>query len=332
MKVVYCAQDAWEETYIKERLPGIDVLFTLGTLQEHGALADADADVLCVFVSSHVGATELDRFPKVKLIATRSTGFDHIDLAEAKKRGITVVTVPSYGINTVAEFAFALLLGLTRNVCTAYRQVREDASFSQEGLTGTDLAGKTMGLVGCGRIGVHTARIAKGFGMNVIVYDVFQNPQLAQEIGFEYVSLEALLPRADVISVHVPYNEQTHHLINLGNVGSIKKGAYFINTARGAIVETAALVKGLQDGTFAGIGLDVLEDEQKMGSAAQLQPSTDSAEAQIIIANRYLMSHPNVIVTPHIAFDTNEAIRRILDTTVANITAFASGTPTNTVS
>src|SRR3989338_9822736 len=264
MKVIYFGKEAWEEAYIKEKLAGAEVIFYLGPIGQFPEARDSGAQVVSVFVNSPMGAAEMDRFPKLRLIATRSTGVDHVNAEEAKKRGITVASVPGYGAPTVAEFAFALVLALSRKVCDAHKQVTETGSFSQNGLTGFDLAGKTMGVVGCGKIGQHTARIAKGFGMQVLVSDAFKNDALAKEIGFAYAELPELLGASDIISLHVPYIKETHHLINIGNIGQIKKGAYLINTALGAVVETAALVKALEDGVLAGAGIDVLEEEGDM--------------------------------------------------------------------
>jgi D-lactate dehydrogenase len=209
--------------------------------------------------------------------------------------------------------------------------VKEEGSFSQENLTGFDLEGKTMGIVGCGHIGLHSVRIANGFGMKVLVTDAHQDAVLAEQLHFTYATLDELLAQADVISLHVPYMPATHHLINQENIGKIKKGAYLINTARGAVVETEALVTALKDGTLGGAGLDVLEEEGDMNDELALlsSPHPQEAELKIVLENHYLMTHPRVIVTPHIAFDTTEAIQRILDTTIENINAFEKGTPQN---
>jgi D-lactate dehydrogenase len=321
MKLVYIAKEAWEENYFKEKLPEVEVV----------PAGDASAEALCVFVDHPVGAADMARYPNLKLIATRSTGYDHIDLAEATRRGITVATVPSYGVNTVAEFAFALILALSRRVADARARVAA-GSFSQEGLQGFDLAGKTLGVVGCGRIGVHTATIGKGFGMEVLVYDPTHDEALAQKIGFAYADLPDLLSRADIVSLHAPYNEHTHHLINRDTIKQMKRGAYLINTARGALVETEALVEALKSGALAGAGLDVLEEEGDMHDEAKLlaQPHPKEEELRVVLENHYLMSHPRVIVTPHVAFDTEEAVRRILDTTIENVAAFMRGEPQNT--
>jgi D-lactate dehydrogenase len=330
MKLIYFAEEEWEEKYIAEKLSGVEIVFKLGTVQDDTA-GDAEAEAICIFVNSRVDAAELDKYPKLKLIATRSTGFDHIDLDEAKKRGIAIASVPSYGVNTVAEFAFALLLALSRRVCEAHERVAQTGSFSQNGLTGFDLQDKTIGIVGCGHIGLYVAKIANGFGMHVLVFDMHRDDSLAKKLNFTYATLEELLAQSDVITLHVPYNEHTHHLINSENISLIKKGAYLINTARGAIVETAALVEALQKDIIAGAGLDVLEEEGDMNDELALltSPHPREDELKVVLENNFLMNHPRVIITPHIAFDTNEAIRRILGTTIENIAAFQTGAPKN---
>ncbi|MEK7108877.1 MAG: NAD(P)-dependent oxidoreductase [Patescibacteria group bacterium] len=322
MKVLYFAKEAWEEEYIKSTLQNTEWV----------AADDPRAEVLSVFVNHPVDAALMAKYPALKLIATRSTGFDHIDLAEAKRRGIAVASVPSYGVNTVAEFAFALLLALSRRVCEAAARVK-GGSFSQAGLTGFDLAGKTIGVVGCGKIGQHLVRMAKGFDMQVLVSDAHRDEKMAAELGFTYALLPELLAQSDVISLHVPYFKETHHLINKENISKIKKGAYLINTSRGAVVETAALVQALRDGTLAGAGLDVLEEEGDMADEMHLLANghPKQEELEVMLENHYLMSHPRVLVTPHVAFDTREALERIINTTAENITAFAAGVPVNLV-
>lgn len=322
MHIHYFGSESWEEDYVRTKLPSAEITFHDKTLSAYPELSDPEAEALCVFIDSHIGKEELDRFPAVKLIATRSTGFDHIDMAVAKERGITVCTVPFYGENTVAEFAFALLLALSRRIPEARAQVISTDTFSPAGLRGFDLSGKTIGVVGTGHIGAHAIRMAQGFGMKVIGFDAFPNAELSHTLDFPYVSLHELLATADVVTLHVPYNKDTHHLINLGNIGQFKTGAYLINTARGAVIETAALVEGIKNGQIAGAGLDVLEEEQN------LQDKTSEISAE----NNYLINHPNVIVTPHCAFNTIEAVKRIVDTTTDNIQKFSAGTPSNIVS
>ena len=333
MKIHYFSGEPWEENYVRAKLPDETIDFHVGTLAENPDLTDSDATVLCIFIDSRIGEPELVRFPSLKLIATRSTGFDHIDLAATVARGITVVSVPSYGENTVAEFAFALLLTLSRRIPEASERVKGGA-FSPAGLRGFDLEGKTIGVIGCGHIGMHMIRMASGFGMKVIGFEVHPDEALARANGFRYVSLDELLAASDIISLHVPYSAHTHHLINRENIGNIKKGAYLINTARGAVVETDALVQALESGTLAGAGLDVLEEEGDLSDETQLlnAPHPNEEVLKTTLANHYLINHPRVIVTPHVAFNTTEAIERIIDTTIGNIRSFVAGSPTNVVS
>ncbi len=333
MKIHYFSGEPWEETYVREKLPNEDITFHEGAFSSYAELTDPAATVLCTFIESRIGEKEMDRFPALKLIATRSTGFAHIDLPAAKARNSTISIVPSDGENTVAEFAFALLLALSRRVIDADERVRE-GTFSPKDLRGFDLAGKTIGVVGCGLIGMHIIKMANGFGMKIIGFEVHQNPELAKEFNFTYVPLPELLATSDIVTIHVPYNEHTHHLINKENIGSMKKGAYLINTARGAIVETDALVGALKNGILAGAALDVLEEEGDLSDEVALltAPHPNADALRITLENHYLISHPRVIVTPHLAFNTQEAVERILDTTMDNIMHFAEGSPTNVIS
>lgn len=333
MKIHYFSGEAWEEEYVRAKLPNENITFHTESIGALPDLADPETEILCPFIESPIGEAEMNRFPALKLIATRSTGFDHIDLLAAKAHGITVVNVPFYGENTVAEFAFALLLALSRRIIDADECVRE-GTFSPAGLRGFDLAGKTIGIIGTGHIGAHAIRMAKGFGMKVIGFDAFPNAELSHTLDFPYVSLLELLAQSDIITLHVPYNEHTHHLINKENIGSFKKGSYLINTARGAVVETDALVEALKSGTLTGAALDVLEEEGDLTDEMALltAPHPREAELKTALENHYLINHPRVIVTPHLAFNTQEAVERILDTTILNIKHFTEGSPTNTVS
>lgn len=318
---------------MRAKLPNEEITFHEGSFASHADLTDPEATVLCTFMESHIGDADMARFPSLKLIATRSTGFDHIDLLAATARGVAVVNVPFYGENTVAEFAFALLLALSRRIIDADERVRA-GTFSPTGLRGFDLSGKTIGIIGTGHIGAHMIRMTQGFGMKVIAFDAFPNQDLSHALGFTYVSLPELLAQSDLITLHVPYNEHTHHLLNKENIGGIKKGAYLINTARGAVVETEALIEALKSGTLAGAALDVLEEEGDLSEEAALltAPHPNADALKITLENHYLINHPRVIVTPHLAFNTTEAVERILNTTIENIQHFAEGSPTNIVS
>jgi D-lactate dehydrogenase len=327
MNILYLYREEWEKDYVGEKLNSQNVKF-LKSLDEASESELQEAEVLCLFVSHQCKQAELDRLPNLKLVAARSTGFDYVDIPAVRAREAEVVYVPSYGENTVAEFAFALMLALSRKICEADEQIEETGSFSQASLRGFDLKGKTLGVIGTGRIGMHMVRMAQGFEMNIVAYDPFPK----ENADFRYVSLDELLSSSDVITIHAPLTEQTKHLINSENISKIKNGAYIINTARGPLLETAALVKALEDGTIAGAGLDVLEEEgEMMDEQKLLDEKPEEAKLENIVRNHYLIKHPRVIVTPHIAYNTNEAVQRILDTTIENILSFTKGEVKNKV-
>jgi D-lactate dehydrogenase len=329
MKIVLYETQKWEEEYLKAKLQGFDLVFNI----DSKILPDVGAEIVCNFVGSPLTGEIIGKMPQLKFVATRSTGYDHIDLKACAERGIQVSNVPTYGENTVAEFAFALLLALSRKIFPAVKRVREQGLFLTESLQGFDLQGKTLGVVGAGHIGVFVIKIAKGFGMNVLAYDPHPKEELANQYGFKYASLEDLLKSSDVITLHVPYMPATHHIINAQNIGLCKKGAIIINTARGGLIETAALVGALKSGQIAGAGLDVLEEEGFIKEEADLlvngHPNLE--ELKIALADHELMYMDNVLITPHNAFNTQEALQRILDTTIMNIEGFVKGQPVNLV-
>ncbi len=330
MKIAFFEVESWEKRYIRRRLQGYDLKLSSETLDSSNLAEIRETEILSPFIYSNIDRSVIEQLPGLKLIATRSTGFDHIDLSECRQRNITVCNVPSYGENTVAEHTFALILSLSRNLYKASVK-RLTGDFSIQGLKGFDLKNKTLGVVGTGRIGLHVIRIAKGFGMNVLAFDVNRNELLAEVLGFTYTPLEQLLSESHIVTLHVPYNEHTHHLINGDRLKLMRKGSYLINTARGAIVDTEALIEALNE-NLAGAGLDVLEGEEFIKEeTAVLCECTKSEVLSVIGKNGILLRKPNVIYTPHIAFDSQEALERILETTVQNIVAFESGEKCNAV-
>ncbi len=333
MKIAFFEREEWEESVVRKNFPNDEILFLGGPLNDETILRQTDYDVISTFVGSRITAKTLAMFSNLKFIATRSTGFDHIDLDACKARGITVAYVPGYGDNTVAEFAFGLLLSLTRKIYQAANRMKETGSLSQEGLRGIDLKGKTIGIIGTGRIGREMIAVAKGFGMKVLAYDPFPNASLASTLGFRYVPLEELLAGSDVVSLHCPLTKETMHMINAKAMAQIKKGAYIVNTARGGLIETEALLIALENGTVAGVAIDVFEGENETRNEfGFLESEAATKEAlEIVLENEMLMKMPNVLMTPHIAFDSNEALARILDTTIDNIKKFISGEPANLV-
>jgi D-lactate dehydrogenase len=330
MRIAFFEVKDWEEEYLKKRLNGHLLKFSNEKLSLENAQQIKDSDAVSVFIYSKIDEQILQEIPKLKLITTRSTGFDHIDVEACQKQGITVCNVPSYGENTVAEHPFALILSLYRRLFMTCPRFEHD--FSIEGLMGFDLKGKTIGVVGAGQIGLHVIRIAKGFGMNVLAYDARQNKIFSEVMGFEYTSLEDLLARSDIITLHVPYNKYTHHLMDREKLKLVKKGAILINTARGSIVDTEALIEALDKKILSGAGLDVIEGEELIKEEKQLLYDPKNIEVLAdLVKDHILLSKDNVVFTPHIAFFSKEALERILETTVENVTAFVSGNPQNVV-
>lgn len=329
MRIGFFEIEGWEEKLIRENLKNHDLYFSSDKVTKDSLPVRRDFEIISVFVNSDITPEVLDALPNLKMVTTNSTGFDHVDLEACRSRGIRVGYVPGYGNNTVAEFAFGLILNLTRKIYQAIDQVKENGSFCLDKLRGIDLKGKTIGVVGTGRIGREMIRIASGFGMNVVAFDPFPDPGAAKDLNFIYVSLEDLLKTSDIISIHCPLTEKTRHLINMSNVGLMKKGAYFVNTARGPIVETAALVWALQNGILVGAGLDVLEEEGEIKDEMKFFTEGNLHEEQlkVILETHVLMRMPNVLITPHNAFNSNEAMMRILNTTLGNINGFANGNP-----
>ena len=331
MKIAFYEVEDWEKEFLKKKLNGHILKFSNEKLSLEKSPEIKDFDAVSVFIYSKIDEQIIGEIPNLKFISTRSTGFDHIDMETSKKKGITVCNVPSYGENTVAEHTFALILSLSRHLCKACIR-RFEQNFSIEGLEGFDLKGKTIGVIGTGQIGLHVIRIAKGFGMNVVAYDVRQNKLLSEILGFEYVTLEDLLASSDVITLHVPYMKATHHLMNKDTFKLVKKGAILINTARGSIVDTEALIEALDNKILAGAGLDVFEGEEVIKEEKQLLYEPKNLEVLAsLVKDHILLSKDNVVFTPHIAFYSKEALERILETTAENIAAFVSGKPQNVI-
>ena len=333
MSIYFFETNDAEQAYLTERLPGETLHFREGPLTTAAQAREiSDAEIVSPFVHSRLSADVIESLPDLKMIATRSTGFDHINAPDAASRGIPVCNVPTYGENTVAEHTFALILALSRNLHKAY--VRTVAgNFSLDGLRGFDLKGKTLGVVGVGHVGEYVMRIARGFGMHLLAYDPVQDMTKADHFDFTYTTLEDLLGRSDIVTLHAPAEAGTRHLIGAHNIGQFKRGALLINTARGELVDTEALLCALDAGLLSGAGLDVLEGEAVFSEEKQLllNPKASEESLKQALRNRSLLQRPDMVITPHIAFDSAEAVERILDTTVVNIQAFRKGKPQNRV-
>lgn len=284
------------------------------------------AEVVCSFANDRLNAETLKQLKElgIKLIALRSAGFNHVDLGVARSLALPLVRVPEYSPYAVAEHAVALLMTLNRKIHKAYARVRE-SNFSLEGLTGFDLHGKTVGLMGLGRIGTAAARIFKGFGCQVLVFDKLANPALAKELGLEFTDKANVLRRSDVISLHLPLTPETKYILNDEAFRQMKDGVVIINTGRGALIESTALIGALKSKKLGGAGLDVYELEEGVFFNDLSAGGIDDD----VLAR--LTTFPNVVITSHQAFLTNEALRNIADQTLKNIDAFARGELINQV-
>ncbi|MBI4396564.1 MAG: hydroxyacid dehydrogenase [Elusimicrobia bacterium] len=331
MRIAFFEVTSQEKEYLREQKWVKGATFFEEEIHKAPASAYRDAEVVSVFIYSKINRDVLKNAKKLRFIATRSTGYDHIDMAACRKRKIQVSNVPHYGENTVAEHTYAHILALSRKVHPAYvRTIRGDFSFT--GLQGFDLKGKTLGVIGTGRIGMHVIRMAQGFGMRILAFDTTRNALIAEALGFNYVSLETLLGESDILTLHMPYLPTTHHFINEERIKGMKRGALLINTARGGLVDTNALTKALDSGQIGGAGLDVLEGEEIIKEERQVLSDNFPAEKmKTLLQNHILLFRENVVITPHIAFNSYEAFIRILETSLENIKAFAEGHPENVV-
>ena len=325
-KVAFFGVKSWEKEIIEKEISKLDT-FGVGIfkeeVQDNLELA-SKYDVISPFIYSVFDERVLEKLPNLKMIATRSTGVDHIDRKFCEKNKITVTSVPVYGSSTVAEYAFALLLAVAKKVVIAHQSV-EDGEFSPEGLTGVDLYGKTLGVIGCGKIGQNVIKIARGFGMKVLGVDGYRDPKLEKKSGFKYTDLETCLKNSDFVTLHVPAIKETYHMINKKNIKLMKPGSYLINTARGAVVETEAIVWALNNAILAGAGLDVTEEEMLVDSMSVVMSNKLSKDnLQDILSFHLLRDRDDVVFTPHNAFNTKEAIERIVRTTVENIREFVT--------
>ena len=284
------------------------------------------ARAVCVFVNDQVDAAVLTTFKQlgVGLVALRAAGYNNVDLVAARREGIAIARVPAYSPEAVAEHTVALMLSLDRNTHRAYARVRE-GNFALEGLLGFNLHGKTVGIIGTGKIGAGVARIMQGFGCEVVAYDVMPDP-VCRKAGVDYIPLNELLARSDVVTLHCPLTPQTRHLIDAAAIARMKHGVMLINTSRGGMVDTRALIDGIKSGAIGHLGLDVYEEEGGL-----FFEDHSHAPLQDDVLARLLM-FPNVIVTAHQAFFTREAMNEIAQTTLGNVAAWRAGAPRNEVS
>ncbi len=320
MKIIVYSTKPYDREFLSAAAESTDhrLAFLETRLTSSTAMLAHGHDAVCAFVNDQLDSEVLEVLSQagIKLIALRCAGFNNVDLPAAKDRGFTVVRVPEYSPHAVAEFAVALLLTLNRNVHRAYGRTR-DGNFALDGLLGFDLHGRTVGVVGTGKIGCEFAKIMHGFGCRLVGLDVHRNPT-CEQIGMKYLELEEFLGCTDVISLHCPLTPQTHHLVDQNAVERMKPGVTIINTSRGAVVDTKAVIAGLKSGKIGRLGLDVYEEEGDVffEDLSNRVISDDTLSR--------LLTFPNVLITSHQAFFTKEALTQIAETTIRNVSEFAA--------
>jgi D-lactate dehydrogenase len=347
MKIYFVEVESLERQFFESELGNHELYFVSGLEEVEG-----DTEIVSTFIYSRIDGPFLDRHPAVRLIATRSTTHDHLELESCAKRNVTMCIVPSYGDHVVAEHTFALLLAVARRLRESMT-LKGDSRFSYEALRGFELRSKTFGIIGAGRIGLHTVPIARSFGMKVIAYDIRPRPEAAAELGFKYVAFEQLLADSEIISLHASLNPSSYHILDREAFAKCRPGVVIINTARGKLIDTNALIEALDQGIVGGAGLDVLGEESVMRRRAEriisdqiiqklhepVERPKEAArdplrrkEIEKLMRLGGLLLRPEVVCTPHTAFNCVEAIERINRVTVENIKAFVAGTPINTLS
>lgn len=345
MKISFVSAGPGDASFFQDHLRDHDLEFVRSMREVSG-----EAEILSLFIYDWVDLPFLEGHPALRLVCTRSAGWDHIDVELCHRRGVMVASVPGYSANTVAEHTFALILSLSRRLRESGLAVKK--RFSTESLRGFELKGKTIGVIGTGRIGSHVIRLAHGFGMRVLACDPVPNALLADLLGFEYVTLDDLLPQAQIITLHCPLRPDNFHLLDRDRLSKCIPGVLIINTARGSLIDTEALIAALESGHVGGAGLDVLEgelatvhppslnvtelilEELHSGLSAEehrLKHPNRIQELQQLMRNKVLISRPNVVFTPHVAFNSLEAVDRVNQTTAENVRAFLKGKPINLV-
>lgn len=344
MKIAFTELEQAEADFFQDRLKGHEVQCAASI----ESIAP-DTELLSVFIHTQIDAEKLAGLPDLRMVTTRSTNHDHIDLEAARGRGISVSYVPSYGDSTVAEHTFALILALSRRLLEV---INAGPDFSYAASRGFELRGKTLGVVGSGKIGLHVIRMARAFDMRVVAYDPDPQQFMEEILHFQYTSLDELLSSSDIVSLHAPLAKDTYHIINREALSKCRDGVILINTARGGLIDIEALVEALDSGKVGGAGLDVLEDESLLKRETmdiigdqiiqRLQASSANAELRYqrperirelagLMRNNDLISRSNVVFTPHVGFNSREAVERINRATLDNLQGFISGSPINLI-
>jgi D-lactate dehydrogenase len=345
MKIFFVEPEESDIDFFEAALPDNQLFFA-----EYDSDVASDCEIVSVYIHSKIDGEFLDRHPQLKFVTTRSAGHDHIDVAECARRGIAVSNAAGADANTTAEHTFALILALARRLFEV-REANKLPVFRYEELRATDLKDKTLGVIGTGRIGLHVVHIALAFGMKVIAYEPHRPSLMAEIFGVRYVPLDELLRQSDVITLHAPLTAETYHMLGRNEFAKCREGVIIVNTARGALIDTDALLEALEAGQVAGAGLDVLEEESVMrreddkiiadqiidrlkSPLGRKAPATDPdrlRQFERVLRDQRLLNRPDIVFTPHVAFNSVEAVARINRITADNIKAFIGGVPINLV-
>ena len=331
-KIVFFEVDEKEQEYFDDKLGGkAELVFYSHRLTPDVVDEAARANYITTFIYSDLSHKTIEHIRGLEGIVTMSAGTDHIDLGEAASRKIKVANIPAYGPNTVAQHALALLLALSRKIVPSVERTKKGV-YEYAGLTGWDLKGRTLGIIGTGKIGATVARMAKGFDLRLVAYDPFPNKKLTEELGIEYMTLNQVLHTADIITLHVPLTKETKNLLGHEEFQQMKPGMVIINTARGALIDPDALLDALDKEIVSEAGIDVLDDEGLLKEEKQFFSKYFKLEDyQTAMAEHALMRHPKVLITPHNAFNSKEALQNIMLTTVENLEGMLSGDYMNIV-
>lgn len=328
MNITFFEVADWEKESLKNSFP--QARFVEEKLTGENTTGYEDSEILSCFIYSELNSSILSKFPNLKYISIRGTGFDNTDKAYCTEKGIRISNVPEYGSRTVAEYTFALILNLTRKIYQSINQSKI-LNFDHSFIRGVDLYKKKIGIIGLGRIGESVAEIAKGLEMEIYALSRNKKEELENKFQIKFVEFDELIGNCDIITLHLPLTPETKHIINKDNITKFKKGSYLINTARGGLIDTEALLLGLEQEILAGVALDVLEDEKEMQDEIEVLTSkfNKDTDYETLVLNHILLNHPKVLITPHNAFNSEEALARITTTTIQNIEGFIKGEPIN---
>lgn len=321
ISVAWFDAEEWEKDYLSNKDHSLNIDFYEDSLNSDTAEKAEGYDTVAVFVSSQVNSEVLEKLD-IDLVVCRSTGYDHIDLEKAEQEGITVCNVPEYGACTVAEHTFGLMLALSRKIYDAIERV-EEGKFDHQGLRGFDLKNKKLGVVGTGSIGQEVIKRAKGFEMDVIAFDPYPKDGLEEELGFMYVSLDDLIEQSDIISLHCPLTDENRYMLSEDEFNKMDS-TLVINTARGELIDTEALIRALKSGNVRAAGLDVLEEECYIQEDIEVEELSEECDLQVVLEDHILIERDDVLITPHNAFNSVEAMQRIVDTTLDNLESQAN--------